>query len=173
MIRKTLQSALCLLLSPLLVAQQAAQQPAGLPDASAAPAQMRITLPLDTNVYWIAPVAISLASAKTGELAQFTVDRDVVVGGATVIHSGVPVAGVIANIKHSSRLRHRDGQVIVRITEVVDGKATEVFLQCPNPADRYDAAAPGAKPNAMSYRPLIFLGVLAVALLVGLTSMDK
>jgi hypothetical protein len=150
MTSKLFASALCLILSPLLVAQQVAAQSPNAADTNAAPARLRVTLPENAYVRWISPDRTSLAEVKAGDVAQFAVDRDVITAGTTVIHAGVPVVGVVASVTHSSRFRHRDGQILVRITETAGGRATEVLVQCPNPADSNQAATYAPAPAGLS-----------------------
>jgi hypothetical protein len=140
MIRRFLQSALCICLSPLLVAQQAVDS------SSTAPAQVNIDVSKDTRVQFLSPDMASLAAIRTGALVQFVIDTDLTAGDAVLIRAGVPIAGVVVQVKHASRVRHRDGQLIVRVTEMVSGRMTDVTLRCSNPADQYVGANSHARP---------------------------
>lgn len=141
MIRRLLQSALCVSLSPLLLAQQAVDS------SSTAPAQVNIDVSKDTQVRFLSPDMASLAAIRTGALVQFVIDTDLTAGDAVLIHAGVPVVGVVVQVKHASRIRHRDGQLMVRVTEMVSGRMTDVTLRCSNPADQYVGAYSHARPG--------------------------
>ena len=150
MIRRMIQSALCICLPPLLVAQEATQQLPNPPAAQPPPAHLRLSLPENAIVRWIIPDPASLSKVAAGEIVQFVIDTDVMAGNTKVIHANVPVTGVVDHVKHSSRFRHSDGQIFVRITEMVSGKTTEAVVGCPNPADVYVAASSGSKSRGMS-----------------------
>ena len=92
MIHRLLASALCVVLAPLLVAQQAAQQAAS--QTGPAPIHMNLTGP--GVVRFLTPQPEAMASIQAGDLVQFTVDVDVTLGGTVLLHAGVPVAGVVA-----------------------------------------------------------------------------
>ena len=128
-----LSSALCVMLAPLLVAQQTAQSEA----ARTVPAHIGIDLTGDAGVRLLTPQPEAMASIQTGDLVQFTVATDVTSGDVALLHAGVPVAGVVAQVKHSSRFHHRDGQIFINVTEMVSGKMTEIVVRCSNPADPY------------------------------------
>jgi hypothetical protein len=150
MIRRMIQSALCIFFPPLLVAQQATQQLPNPPAAQPAPAHLRLSLPKNAIVRWIIPDPASLSEVATGEMVQFVIDTDIMAGNAKVIHANVPVTGVVDHVKHSSRFRHSDGQIFVRITEIVSGRTTEAVVGCPNPADVYVAASSGSRSGGVS-----------------------
>src|SRR6202021_972337 len=76
MIRKMLQAVLCIILCPLLVAQQEIN-PASTP---AAAVSSQVTLARDTVTRFIAPNNVPFASILVGTQVRFTVDRDVVLG---------------------------------------------------------------------------------------------
>lgn len=161
MIRSFLQSALCLCLSPLLVAQQTAQSAAG----PTAPAQIHIDVTGDASVRFLTPRPDWLGTVETGDLVRFAVAEDVTSGDAVLLHAGVPVDGVIAQVKRSSRFHHRDGQIFINVTEMVSGKMTEVVVRCSNPADPYvERSSPR---GSISVRPYIVgVALLGLALYV-------
>lgn len=161
MIRSFLQSALCICLSPLLVAQQTAQSAAG----PTAPAQIHIDLTGDASVRFVTPQQYSLAQIETGDVVQFVAGEDITSGDAVLLHAGVPVSGVVAQVKHSSRIHHRDGQIFINVTEMVSGKMTEVVVRCTNPADPYMERS--SQRGSISVRPYIVgVALLGLALYV-------
>jgi len=161
MIRKFLQSALCICLSPLLVAQQTVQSATG----QTTPAQIQVNLTGDARIRFLTPLPNSLAQIATGDLVQFVVGADMISDGTVLLHEGVPVAGVVAQVKRSSRFHHRDGQISINVTEMVSGKMTEVVVRCSNPADLY---VPSVSPHgSMSVRYAIAsIATLGLILLV-------
>jgi hypothetical protein len=166
MTRRILQSALCLFLAPLLVAQQAAQPDAGAPKSDSTPAQLRIILPDDTSIRILTPAGLSLDALTAGELVQFIADRELTYRGVTLIPAGVPVVGVVAQLQRPSRFRHKDGQVLIRVTESVSGTVTDALLQC-----KFAASSPSSPPMSASNRAalariLILLAVLVLFILV-------
>ena len=166
MIRRFLASTLCLVLAPLLVAQQT-PQPA--PDQNA-PAHININLAGITGLRFISPQPESLASIRTGDLVQFTVATDITSGDAVLLHAGVPVAGVVAQVKHSSRFHHRDGQITIQVTEVIAGKTTDVLVRCDNPADRLVASTSPNRPVNIGHAAFAIAGaVLGFLVIYGAT----
>ncbi|MGP8250403.1 MAG: hypothetical protein ACLQHF_00100 [Terracidiphilus sp.] len=165
MIRKFFQSALCICLSPLLVAQQTMQSAAG----QTAPAQVHVDLTGDASVLFLIPQPDSLAQIETGDLVQFQVETDVTSGDAVLLHAGVPVAGVVAQVKHSSRFHRRDGQIFISVTEMVSGKMTEVVVRCSNPADPYveRSSQRGSISVHQFVVPLVIIGFVLIAFFGG------
>jgi hypothetical protein len=161
MVRKLLQSALCICLSPLLIAQQTVQSAVG---QSALP-QIHIDLTGDAGVRFLIPQPDWLGTVETGDLVKFVVGADVTSGDAVLFHAGAPVDGVVGQVKHSSRVHHRDGQIFINVTEMVSGKMTEIVVRCSNPADMY---VPSASPrSSMSVgHAIACIAVLGLILLV-------
>ena len=164
MTTQSLSAALCFVLAPLLVAQQAAQPAA----VQTAPTQININLSGIAGLRFVSPQPESLASARTGTVVQFMVDTDVTSGDAMLFHAGVPVAGVVAQVKRSSRFHHRDGQFTIQVTEMVAGKATDVIVRCDNPADRFVPASSNSNRGSVNRGRAVFdvvllgLGVLVI-----------
>jgi hypothetical protein len=160
---KLLQSALCICLSPLLVAQQTVQS------GQISPAQINIDLTGDARVRFLTPRPDLLGTVETGDLVQFTVGANVTTGDAVLLHAGVPLAGVVAGVKHSSRIHHRDGQIFINVTELVSGKMTEVVVRCSNPADQYVERP--SRRGSISVLPFVaavaILGLVALAVSIG------
>lgn len=99
--RTTLQSALCLSLSPLLVAQQVgtntAQEPRENHPASTPSAQIEI--PKGTWIPLVLLDPISSATARKGEIIKFAVARDIVAHGTVLIRRGTPASGIITKVR--------------------------------------------------------------------------
>ncbi|MGD0859002.1 MAG: hypothetical protein ABR912_06755 [Terracidiphilus sp.] len=108
MIRWLLQSTLCLILCPLVAAQQIAP-PAASADApqSATPAPATavhstgptITLHRGTTVSLIRLETISSATAQVGQRVRFAVLEDVKVDGVIVIPKGTPASTVVTYVR--------------------------------------------------------------------------
>ena len=106
MIRRMIQTALCLILSPLLVAQQVtapatesaatAKSPVSLPTANSSPRTVHI--PMDTLVVLRLEQRVSTADAKPGDRVRLTLVNDLAVGGRVVVPAGtfcnVTITGV-------------------------------------------------------------------------------
>jgi hypothetical protein len=163
--RRFLSSALCFVLSPLLIAQQTVQSNAGQTTL----AQIHLDLTGDARVRFLTPQSDRLGTVETGDLVQFMVGADVASGDAVLLHAGVPLAGVVAQVKHSSRFHHRDGQVSINVTEMVSGKMTEVVVRCSNPADQYVERP--SRRGSISVLPYVaavaILGLVALAVSIG------
>jgi hypothetical protein len=119
MIRKMLQSVLCMILSPLLAAQQVTQSSALDTSAqnaiSSNSSPTFVTLTKGTEIKLISLDAISSATTKAGTNIRFRVDQDVVVQSMTVIRAGTLLTGTITKVVAGSRKRHRDGQIRLHI----------------------------------------------------------
>jgi hypothetical protein len=99
MIRTTLQTILCLYLSPLLVAQQAASggqnQAAHGPAPAAQAKAATINIPKGTFVPLVFLETVSSATAQKGQSVRFAVKDDVIVGGTVAIPRGTAATGVV------------------------------------------------------------------------------
>lgn len=103
MIRKLLQSALCFILCPLLVAQQL-PAPAMASDApqSSTPAPATatphplpefVTIPKDKKIELVLLDSVSPSKSKREDVIRYAVEKDVVVDGIVILHSGSIVPG--------------------------------------------------------------------------------
>jgi hypothetical protein len=108
MIRWLLQSALCLILCPLLAAQQISS-PAAPFDApqSSTPALETaaphlppefVNIPKDTQIELISLEAVSSATATKGQLVRLAVAKGVLVKGLVVIPRGTLATGVVSRL---------------------------------------------------------------------------
>jgi hypothetical protein len=95
MIRRILQSALCICLSPLLVAQQASEASGRLDGAIVPAPGPKAIVPKHTEIRLILLETISSATASKGQSVRMAVARDVSVNGVVVIPKGAPAIGVI------------------------------------------------------------------------------
>ncbi len=132
-----LQTSLCFVLCPLLAAQQIAQaaSPSSAPSQRPAPAPVYVTLPANTKIELLAPGPTSFAKARAGVAVQFVVDKDVVLAGAPMIHAGVPVAGIVDLVVRGSHRRHRDGEMEIRVNQMISREPIELHLRCFETAD--------------------------------------
>lgn len=167
MIRSLLQSLLCLILCPLLAAQQIVQEGSPSHASQPLPERASLTLSPDTEFTLVVPGPVRFSKTKVGSVVQFVVDRDVVLGGVTVIHAGVPVAGVADQIKRGSRVRHRVAEMEIRVTEMVSGKPIELHLRCFEAADRSVRVNSPDEPGA-GFNPVKLGVILGVAFAIGL-----
>src|SRR5271157_5022732 len=117
MMRKLLQFALCLILCPLLAAQQVTsreQSPAAresLPTAQSKSAT--ITLRRGTIVPLFPLETVSSATAQVGQIVRFAVSTDVKVDGMIVIPKGTPASGVVTYVSKAI-CGQRNGRVGVQ-----------------------------------------------------------
>jgi hypothetical protein len=123
MIRWLLQSTLCLVLCPLLVAQQAAPptasadapQPSMPAPATDTPRPLPefVTVPKGTEIELVMLDSLSSATNKRGDTIRFAVAKDVIVDGIVAIHAGTPVTGIVTAVK--KMIPHKSsGQICVR-----------------------------------------------------------
>jgi hypothetical protein len=138
MIRRLLPSALCIFLSPLLVAQQTAQPATSPTPASPASTPPQITLSSDAAIHIVTPSDVALAKIKPGTTVRFFSDSDVIVNGVKVIPALTPVEGVVEKVIHASRFRNRHAEVFIQVSGSVAGAAPSILLRCSIPARALD-----------------------------------
>jgi hypothetical protein len=145
MIRKILQSALCICLAPLLVAQQMGQTPVNPVKAtpshgpSTTPSPTTVTIPRDTKIELVSLDNVSSEFAVAGSPVRFAVAQDVVVDGVTVISAGTPLTGFVTKAKRGVA-RHRWAGLTIRVREIQAGPGLKLRLGASNPEQR---ARPG------------------------------
>ncbi len=105
---KTLQSALCIALSFLLVAQS--PEIAG---ASPSSANQSILIPKGTAVNVVSLEEVSSSTAKKGQKVRMAVIEAVTVGGAIVIPAGTPVVGKVTHVRRAIP-NTKNGYVVTR-----------------------------------------------------------
>jgi hypothetical protein len=174
MIRKLLQSVLCICLAPLLAAQQVAQadSPSSAPQpppsaqaaATAEPAQPKsIFIPQDTRIELVAQDRASLAAARTGSTVRFTVANDVLVNGVVAIHAGTPATAIVTNQRSGSHKLRRDGTVSIRARDFESG--TRIYIRVANnrsvDCTRPTWNGPGLDPVKIG------LAIAAIVIIVG------
>jgi hypothetical protein len=134
MMKRLFQSALCLILCPLLAAQQVAP-PAGAPQSStpapatAAPRPLPefITIPKDTKIDFVSLEEVSSATAIKGQLVRFAMANDVLVNGLVVIPKGTLASGVVTHVtKGVPGIRDGSLWVSPRIIFLNNGKTIKV-----------------------------------------------
>jgi hypothetical protein len=186
MLRKLLQSTLCFVLCPLLVAQQAAQtvppfavphppQPASA-TADTEPVQPeKITIPKDTKIELALKEQAVPGSERNGSAIQLVVTRDVVVGGVMALRAGAPVAGVLTVERHDSHKVHRNGRVSIRAQDLESGRPILINLSGRFFAEREAVPNPQYGLNLGPHRSTGLLGLavaVAIGVLWGLTYRD-
>jgi hypothetical protein len=144
MIRKLLPSALCIFLSPLLVAQQITQPlesrsfaPTGS-DNSAIPAPSssdlgKITNATEINIVTLDP--ISSKTTKAGSKIRFRVLQDLTVQNLPIIRAGTLLTGTVTRVTIASKKHHRDGQIRIRLDNLITGSGQVVRLTGVSPED--------------------------------------
>lgn len=168
MIRRLLPSALCLFLSPLLVAQQTVQQqtsPAPQPapqPASSAPIPPQITLVSDAPIHIITPGNVALAKIKPGTTVRFFSDSDVIVNGVKVIAALTPVDGVVEKVTRASHFRNRPVEVLIQVAGTAPATAANILLRCSIPADDSFGFAISGVLTTLAIIAVLFF-VLAIA----------
>jgi hypothetical protein len=168
MIRRLLPSALCIFLSPLLVAQQAAQPEAGTTPQPASPAQLPLqaTLSQDAFIRIVTPGNVSFAKIKTGTTIRFVVDRDVIVNGVKVIAASTPVDGVVEKVIHASRFQNRPAQIFIRVGETASGTTTNLLLRCYGPDNNLASSFNGPVPYFTMTGVLDVFAIITLILLL-------
>ena len=125
MVRTALQSVLCLLLSPLLVAQQfsyaLSEQSGQTVDSISSPRSAATgmtqnagaTLPRKTIVDFVLLKPVSSATAKKGQTVPLAVAKDVIIDGTVMIPKGTPASGVVKDVRPAIPHK-RDGYVSIK-----------------------------------------------------------
>jgi hypothetical protein len=139
MIRRILQSTLCLFLSPALVAQQVSQQTLAEPPSNAVPADAAsptqsptlsaASIPGSTKIELVPVDAPIDETAQVGEPVRFTVAQAVVVNGATAIPIGTPVTAYVTESRHASHRIANDGKLTIRARDLKPGKVLFVRVK--------------------------------------------
>lgn len=180
MIRSLLQCFLCISLCPLLAAQEVAsevpqprpQQPAG--DLALAQPTLLISAK-DRKIDLQAPQPVWFATAKTGSDFLFVVDKDVVVGGVTVIQAKTPLTGIITKVGRGSYERNQNSYLDIRLNPSDAGKPIKVRIAGVVPAQcvarRNVSWAPSS--NAFAIGGAITAGLLVILLLLAVTHPDS
>jgi hypothetical protein len=168
MIRSLLQCFLCISLCPLLAAQEvasAAQQPRPQPPAAdlALAQATLLTSVKDRKIEMFAPQPVWFAAAKAGSPFLFTVDKDVVVGGVTVIQAKTPVAGIVTKVGRGSYERNQNSYINIRLNASGAGKPIKARIAGVSPA-RSATRGVGSGPNISAV--LASAGIFVAVLLV-------
>jgi len=131
MIRKMLQTALCLALCPVLVAQQllaeavnsdASQTSMPAPATTTSPSLAKlVTIPKDTAIKYRLLDAISSVTYKRGDVIRCLVAEDVIVNGITVLPRGTIVPAIITKAQRAIPGK-RDGGLDFRPANIEMGK---------------------------------------------------
>jgi hypothetical protein len=147
MIRRTLQSVLCIFLSSQLAAQQAAQsiesqtptRNAASTTAILAPASPSfVSIPKASEIDLVALDPISSRTAKVGSKIQFRVLRDLAVQNITVVRAGTLLTGTVKEVTVASKKHHRDGQILVRLDNYRIGTGQALRLTGMSPEERLE-----------------------------------
>jgi hypothetical protein len=160
MIRKTVQAAICLCLSPLLAAQEAniptlQEEPrAATPHPKGSRPAASIKIPRDTKISLIALENVSSETATAGSTVRFAVGEDVIIGGKPVLRAGTPVIGIVTKSIRGVA-GQRNGLLRIRVNEIRIGKSVLLRLTRSDPEER---ARPGNIALATVGLPLLAVG---------------
>jgi hypothetical protein len=137
MIRWLLQSTLCLILCPLLAAQQVAppaapgDSPQNLAPASATaapdPVPEMITIPKNTEIEFITLEAVSSATATKGQLIRLAVGKDMIINGLVVIRKGTLAMGKVTHLTKGVPGK-KDGYLQIEPSTLILGNGRRVKL---------------------------------------------
>ncbi len=165
MVRRLLPSALCIFLSPLLVAQQVAQQAASASTqpAPAASIPSQITFSPYGAIRIISPGNASFSKIKPGTTIRFVIDSDVTVDGVRLIPASTPVEGVVQKVIHGSRFLNRSAQMFIQVRELVPGMPANIILDCSNPLGNSDS---GFSDSAFAISAVGILNTFAIVALI-------
>jgi hypothetical protein len=159
--RRLVQSALCLFLSPLLAAQQTP-----VPASSAeVPAQIELDLTGGRQVQFLSTSVDSLGKIRRGHSVQIELTADATYGGEVVIPAWVPVNGVVVKIYRARRDMERDGQLFIKMPVTVSGKQTNILIRCTNPAAPYENGFPSER--AQKWRVIVVIAICIAGMIVG------
>jgi hypothetical protein len=176
MAKRLLQSVLCFILCPLLVATQVAAETGPQSSEPATPKAVNIqALPASLvsvngrKIELVAQEPVSIEAVMTGSPFQFVVDKDVTVEGVTVMHAKTPVTGVIAKINRGSYEKNRDGYLDLQLSESAGGRPVTVRLGGIPPEPVYHSTS-GAGWNGAGNPAVTGLKIvlIAVAVILGI-----
>ena len=122
MIRKMLQAILCVILCPLLAAQQRASSTKSA----------FVSLPKGTQVNLVLLETVSSLTAKKGQTIRMAVAESLTAGGHVLIPMGTPVVGVVSR-RRAPIPGKRNGYVVIRPVSLTlrDGSRIELLEQPP------------------------------------------
>ncbi len=123
MIRQSLQSVLCICLSPLVVAQQTLPT-AATPAGRDKPA----ILEKGTEVKLVLLETVSSATAKNGQKVRMAVAEDVSSNGVIVIRKGTPATGEVAELRKPV-LNKRNGYFSIKPVDLTMASGSRLKLR--------------------------------------------
>ena len=173
MMKRLLQSVLCFILCPLMIAMPVAAETAPQSTEPATPKAVTTLAPPASfdyvkgrKIQLVAQEPVSIDTAMTGAPFQFVVDKDVAVEGITVIHVGTPLTGVIAKINRGSYERSRYGYLDLRLSEPAGGRPVIVRLGGISPEPVYRTTSSYGVNGFGFNQGLILLALLVPGLML-------
>jgi hypothetical protein len=159
LIRRTLQSALCLFLAPLMVAQQPAEPQSAL-DASRPTAMFLddVVIPKGTRIELVSVENVSSDTAKENSLVRFALAKDLVVNEVTVLDAGTPVEGRVSRVRRGVPYRQW-GELTITIRKIQIGNHAHMRLRSSDPEN------PESMVDGFAMCALVF--PLCIALAIG------
>ena len=167
MIRMTLQSALCLLLSPMLVAQQMTDESARGNTSNMPPQTRRLVLEKGTQIEFVTREEISSAKALKGEFVTLEVARDVTKNDTVIVPAGTPAVARVVRVKKAV-IGKRNGHIEIAPASMTlkDGTRAKLRRNAPGEDSCGDFGPCWAMfaimgPLIVAFSPLIILQLAA------------
>ena len=131
MIRTTLESILCLVLSPLLAAQQIRQEPASAANAPQTNANQTsipiASLPRDMKIVLLMP-AFRPRPLAVDSPVELVVLHDVEINGRTVLRAGSTVPAILTDERHGSFAVRQDETIRIHARDLQSGQPLRVRM---------------------------------------------
>lgn len=127
MIRKLLQFAFCVILCPLLIAEQGQPSAASVANQATKAAPANGGVPKNTVIELDALEPVS--TATIGSNIPLAVVNDVRIKGITAIRAGTPVTGIITDLKRGSHSMTWDGTTTIRAWELEASQPIKLRLE--------------------------------------------
>jgi hypothetical protein len=157
--RKTLRSALCLCLTPLLVAQQPYEPlSAGYASKPTAMFPGEVTIPKGTRIELVSLENVSSATAREDSKVRFALAKNLVIDEVTVLDAGTPVEGRVSRVRREVPYRQW-GELTITIRDVRIGNHAHMRLRSSDPEN------PESMVDGLAMCALVF--PLCIALAIG------
>ncbi len=148
MLRTTIQSALCLCLSPMLVAQQVNQpvmpgEPkpaAAAPQAQAPALSIKVRIPMYTPVDLRLEQRISSADARVGDRVRFTLVNDLAAKGRVVAQAGTSCYATVKRVRPRSDKKNGSVKLSDPELDLGHGKRIRLTDMAPDAGDDVEMA---------------------------------
>lgn len=132
MIRTAFQSALCLLLAPLLIAQQAVEPPSANYRPQSTAMINEVVIPKGTRIDLVSLENVSSATTTENSVVRFALAKDLVVNDVTVLEAGALVEGRVSRVRRGVPYR-KWGKLSITIRKMHIGNHAHVRLISSDP----------------------------------------